>query len=220
MGAVNSEIDRYIAGHIDPEPGYLADINRETHLRCLYPEMCSGHHQGRMLKMLTRMIRPMRVLELGTFTGYSALCLAEGAPDGCAVHTVEHNDEMEDFIRHNFSTAPHPVASKITLHIGDALATIGPLSESAAPRGWDMVFIDANKRQYSDYYRAVLPHVAPGGFIIADNTLWYGKVDPASGAHDAQTTAILRFNEEVAADPAVETVILPLRDGLTILRKT
>ena len=205
------ELEEYILAHIDAEPELLHRLNRDTHRDCLYPDMCSGHLQGRMLKMIVRMIRPQRVLELGTFTGYSALALAEGLEGDATLHTVEINDEMEDFIRAHFDRAPQ--GRHITLHIGDAMQLIEPLSAEFGP--WDLVFIDANKRIYPDYYRAVKPHVRHGGFILVDNTLWYGKVETNAG--DAQTQGILRFNDMVASDPDVETVIIPMRDGLTLL---
>lgn len=205
------ELEEYILAHIDAEPELLHRLNRDTHRDCLYPDMCSGHLQGRMLKMIVRMTRPQRVLELGTFTGYSALALAEGLEGDATLHTVEINDEMEDFIRAHFDQAPQ--GRHITLHIGDAMQLIEPLSAEFGP--WDLVFIDANKRIYPDYYRAVKPHVRHGGFILVDNTLWYGKVETNAG--DAQTQGILRFNDIVASDPDVETVIIPMRDGLTLL---
>ncbi len=207
---MTDELQEYIEQHISEEPAHLAKLYRHTQLTRLYPRMCSGHIQGRMLKMLTQMISPMRVLELGTFTGYSALCMAEGMPEGAELHTVELDDEYADDIRSYFESAP--CGGKITLHIGDALELTRQL-----PGPWDMVFIDANKRQYSEYYEAVLPLVPSGGYIIADNTLWSGKV--TEDCHDAQTDAIRRFNDLVAADPRVEKVILPLRDGMTIIRK-
>ncbi len=207
---MTDELQEYIEQHISEEPAHLAKLYRHTQLTRLYPRMCSGHIQGRMLKMLTQMISPMRVLELGTFTGYSALCMAEGMPEGAELHTVELDDEYADDIRSYFESAP--CGGKITLHIGDALELTRQL-----PGPWDMVFIDANKRQYSEYYKAVLPLVPSGGYIIADNTLWSGKV--TEDCHDAQTDAIRRFNDLVAADPRVEKVILPLRDGMTIIRK-
>lgn len=207
---MTDELQEYIEQHISEEPAHLAKLYRHTQLTRLYPRMCSGHIQGRMLKMLTQMISPMRVLELGTFTGYSALCMAEGMPEGAELHTVELDDEYADDIRSYFEFAP--CGGKITLHIGDALELTRQL-----PGPWDMVFIDANKRQYSEYYKAVLPLVPSGGYIIADNTLWSGKV--TEDCHDAQTDAIRRFNDLVAADPRVEKVILPLRDGMTIIRK-
>ena len=207
---MTDELQEYIEEHISEEPAHLAKLYRHTQLTRLYPRMCSGHIQGRMLKMLTQMISPMRVLELGTFTGYSALCMAEGMPDGAELHTVELDDEYADDIRSFFEAAP--CGGKITLHIGDALELTRQL-----PGPWNMVFIDANKRQYSEYYEAVLPLVPSGGYIIADNTLWSGKV--TEDCHDAQTDAIRRFNDLVAADPREEKVILPLRDGMTIIRK-
>lgn len=205
------ELDEYISAHIDREPDYLHELYRKTHLTRLYPRMCSGHAQGRLLAMLTRMIAPKRVLELGTFTGYSALCFAEAiAPDG-EVHTIEIDDEAEDDLRELFATAPG--GEKIRLHIGDAAKLIPTLGSD-----WDMVFIDANKRCYSQYYKLILPRLRPGGYIIADNTLWDGKVAD-DDCHDQQTRGIMDFNDLVAADPAVEKVIIPIRDGMTIIRK-
>lgn len=208
---MTKELETYILQHIDPEPELLRHVNRDTHVMCLYSNMCSGHLQGRLLKMLTRMIHPHRILELGTFTGYSALCFAEGMPEDAELHTVEINDELAEFIQGHFDSSPR--ASQIHLHIGDAQEIV---PEIGGP--WDLVFIDANKRTYKDYYEMILPDVRPGGFIIADNTLWYGKVSDAS-RHDAQTLGILSFNDYVSNDPRVEKVILPLRDGLTIIYK-
>lgn len=208
---MTEELEHYILAHIDPEPQNLARLNRDTHVNCLYANMCSGHLQGRLLKMFTRMINPKRVLELGTFTGYSALCVAEGMNDDTELHTVEINDELQDFIEAHF--AESPLRDRIHLHIGDAPEVIPTLGGD-----WDLVFIDANKRNYVDYYKLVLPAVRAGGFIIADNTLWYGKVTDAS-AHDAQTAGILEFNDYVAADTTVEKVMIPLRDGLTVIYK-
>ncbi|MCM1021013.1 MAG: O-methyltransferase [Muribaculum sp.] len=215
MSVVNPDIEKYVLEHIDPEPELLHRLNRDTHRRCLYPDMCSGHYQGRFLKMLVRMIKPRRILELGTFTGYSAMCMAEGSTDDAQVHTVEVNDEMARLIQRNFDSWPY--GKKIKLHVGDALRLIEPLSREYGP--WDIVFLDANKRNYADYYDLVLPHVATGGFIVADNTLWYGKVGLADKPHDAQTRGILRFNDIVANDKRVEKVILPLRDGLSLIHK-
>lgn len=209
---IDCDTERYILDHIDAEPPVLADLNRTTHVRCLYSNMCSGHLQGRILKMLVRMIRPRRVLELGTFTGYSAICLAEGLASCGEVHTVEINDELTDMIEQYFERAG--LREKIHLHVGDASEIVPAIS--AEP--WDLVFIDANKRSYCDYYRMVLPLVRPGGFILADNTLWYGKMTDAT-QHDAQTRGIMEFNRMVAEDGSVEKVMLPLRDGLTIIWK-
>ncbi|MBQ9077252.1 MAG: O-methyltransferase [Muribaculaceae bacterium] len=209
---MQEELEDYLLAHIDPEPEMLKRLNRDTHLFHLRPRMCSGHLQGRILKMLTSMIRPRRVLELGTFTGYSALCFAEGMPDDAELHTIEVDDELEEFIAERFSSSPY--ATRLHLHIGDALQIIPTLGD-----GWDLVFIDANKRHYTEYYEMILPRVNHGGFILADNTLWDGKVLDPEANHDAQTRGILDFNGHVAHDQRVERVILPLRDGLTVIRK-
>lgn len=213
MSIAEDEIENYILQHIDAEPDDLAHLDRETHLYHLRPRMCSGHLQGRLLKMFVRMIRPKRVLELGTFTGYSAMCLAEGllGEDAC-VHTIEIDDELEDFIREHFGRTP--LGERITLHIGDAKEIIPTIEGD-----FDLVFVDANKRYYLDYYNLILPRVKKGGFIIADNTLWDGKVVDWGKKLDDQTKGILDFNDFVAADQSVEKVILPLRDGLTIIYK-
>ena len=213
MSIAEDEIENYILQHIDAEPDDLAHLDRETHLYHLRPRMCSGHLQGRLLKMFVRMIRPKRVLELGTFTGYSAMCLAEGllGKDAC-VHTIEIDDELEDFIREHFGRTP--LGERITLHIGDAKEIIPTIEGD-----FDLVFVDANKRHYLDYYNLILPRVKKGGFIIADNTLWDGKVVDWGKKLDDQTKGILDFNDFVAADQSVEKVILPLRDGLTIIYK-
>ncbi len=206
---MQTDLTDYIESHISAEPPHLQKLYRDTWLHRLYPRMCAGHVQGRLLKMLTAMISPRRVLELGTFSGYSAMCIAEGMDQSGEVHTVEIDDEQADSLRELFATAP---GARITLHIGDALAVVPSL-----PGGWDMVYIDANKRQYTEYFEMVLPLVRQGGFILADNTLWDGKV--ATGSHDPQTLGIERFNDAVARDPRVETAIIPIRDGLTLLRK-
>lgn len=210
---MQEELEEYILSHIDAEGKVLSDLNRATHLYHLRPRMCSGHLQGRMLKMFVRMIRPQRILELGTFTGYSALCLAEGlADDSCEVHTIEIDDELEDFIKSHFALSPH--ANRITLHVGDAREVLATINGD-----FDLVFIDANKREYCEYYNLVFDRVRPGGFIIADNTLWDGKVVEWGKKLDAQTAGILQFNDMVAADERVEKVIVPIRDGLTIIHK-
>ena len=210
---MQEELEDYILKHIDAEGDDLRRLNRETHLYHLRPRMCSGHLQGRMLKMMVRMIRPQHILELGTFTGYSALCLAEGlADDSCRLDTIEIDDELEDFIRAHFDASP--LAPRINLHIGDARDVLPTIEGD-----FDLVFIDANKREYCEYYEMVFDRVAPGGFIIADNTLWDGKVVDWGQKLDAQTEGILRFNDMIAADDCVEKVILPIRDGLTIIYK-
>lgn len=206
------ELEEYILNHIDPEDELLASLDRDTHLYHLRPRMVSGHLQGRILKMFCRMIRPRRILELGTFTGYSALCLAEGLIEGGEVHTIEIDDEIEDFTRAHLDRSPF--RDRIKLFIGDAIEIVPTLTDL-----YDIVFIDANKRDYLKYYELVLPKVRPEGFILADNTLWDGKVITDPHSHDAQTIGIERFNDFIASDSRVEKVILPLRDGLTILWK-
>lgn len=201
--------DDYIDSHIDREPDELRRLYRRTHLERLYPRMCTDHAQGRMLVMLTRMIRPHRILELGTFTGYSALCFAEGMPDGCVVDTVEVDDEYAGELLSLFEGRP------INLHIGDAEKL---LPELLVRNTYDMVFIDANKRRYMEYYNLVLPAIPSGAYILADNTLWGRKVLDED-AHDPQTDGIRAFNDFVAADSRVEKVIIPVRDGLTLIRK-
>ena len=210
---MNEQLNDYILNHIDAEPEHLYRLERDTHLRLLYSRMCSGHLQGRLLKMLVRMAKPERILELGTFSGYSAQCLAEGLlSDDAQVHTIEIEDELEDFLRQHF--ADSPVGHRIHLHIGDARQILPQLNLM-----FDLVFIDANKRHYPQYYELVLPWLTPGGFIIADNTLWDGKVTDPHAKIDPQTEGILSFNQMVAADPRVEKVIIPVRDGLTIIYK-
>lgn len=210
---MNEQLNDYILNHIDAEPEHLYRLERDTHLRLLYSRMCSGHLQGRLLKMLVRMAKPERILELGTFSGYSAQCLAEGMlSDDAQLHTIEIEDELEDFLRAHFAASP--VGHRIHLHIGDAREILPRLNTT-----FDMVFIDANKRHYPQYYELVLPWLTPGGFIIADNTLWDGKVAEPHAKIDPQTEGILSFNQMVAADPRVEKVIIPVRDGLTIIYK-
>ncbi len=205
-------LETYILQHIDAEGDYLHALWRDTQLRLSYGQMASGHLQGRLLKMLIQMVKPRRVLELGTFSGYSALSMAEGLEEGAELHTFEIFDENEDFLRHWFEGSPF--ADKIHLHIGDALQLL-PAMEGQ----WDFAFIDADKREYVAYYDMVLPLMRSGGYIVADNTLWYGRVTEEARQSDAQTRGVQAFNDLVASDMRVEKVILPLRDGLTIIRK-
>lgn len=205
-------IDEYILDHIDAESDYLKALYRATHVRLLRPRMASGHLQGRMLKMFVQMIRPQTVLEIGTYSGYSALCLAEGLPEGGMLHTYEINDEQEDFTRPWLENSPW--AEKIIFHIGDALEAVPQLGIC-----FDLAFIDGDKRRYIEYYEMVLKYLNPGGYIIADNTLWDGHVLEIPHPTDKQTIGIKAFNDLVAKDSRVEKVILPLRDGLTIIRK-
>lgn len=207
------EIERYIENHIDPEPEQLKGIDRYSNLHLLNGRMCSGHIQGRLLKMLTAMVAPKSVLELGAYSGYSALSIAEGLPDGAVLHTVEVDDELEGHLRREFGRSPF--TDKIILHIGDAMEVCRQFSDES----FDMIFVDADKRSYCDYYTECLRLLRPGGFMIADNTLWDGHVVDPAHSRDAQTRGIMDFNDMVAADRKVEKVILPLRDGLTIIRK-
>lgn len=199
----------YILSHIDPEPQHLTALNRHTQLHHLYGHQCSGHYQGRLLSMISHMTRPKRIVELGCFTGYSTLCLAEGlAPDG-ELHTIEINDEDADELTERFADD-----TRIHLHIGDALQLLTQI-----PGNWDLAFIDANKRHYCEYLDLLIPRMAPNGIILADNTLWGGKItDPT--ASDAQTEGIRRFNDMIASRPELRVIILPIRDGLTIIRPT
>ena len=204
-------LDEYILQHIDAEGDYLHALWRDTQLRLSYGQMASGHLQGRLLKMLVEMVKPQKVLELGTFSGYSTLCMAEGLPEKAEIHTFEIFDENEDFLKKWFEGSAYK--DKIHLHIGDALQLV-PQMEG----GWDFAFIDADKREYVAYYEMLLPLMNPGGFIVADNTLWYGHVLEEARESDAQTRGVQAFNDLVASDTRVEKVILPLRDGLTIIR--
>lgn len=205
-------LDDYILSHSEDEPDYLAKVNRNTWLKQINPRMCSGHLQGRVLSMLSKMIQPQNILEIGTFTGYSALCLAESLQEGGSLDTIEIDDELEDFIRDNFRLSPYD--NKINLHIGDAMEIIPNLKKT-----YDLVFIDADKDHYLNYFDNVLPLLRSGGFIIVDNTLWNGKVTKEVDPHDKQTIEIMRFNDVVKSDKRVEKVILPIRDGLTVIRK-
>ena len=202
----------YILSHSEPEPEYLHELWRATHLHTLHGHMISGHLQGRLLKMLVEMIRPQRVLEVGTFSGYSALCMAEGLPDGGHLWTYEINDEMEDFTRKWLENSPYH--DRITFMIGDAVTEALKLNLD-----FDLAFIDGDKRNYVETYEAVLPLLKNGGFLLADNTLWDGHVTDSAYDGDRQTQGIRRFNDHLAADPRTEQVILPIRDGLTLIRK-
>lgn len=204
--------DDYILAHITPEDDYLHRLWRATHTQLLYPRMASGHLQGCLLTMLTRLIAPRCVLEIGTFSGYSALCMAKGMAPGGVVHTFEVNDEQEEFTRPWLEGSPYPAC--VEMHIGDVLELLPAMDLT-----FDMAFIDGNKRQYCDYYELVMSRLRPGGYILADNTLWDGHVADPAYDHDAQTLGIRRFNDRVAEDGRVEKVILPLRDGLTLIRR-
>ena len=226
-------LEEYISHHSTPENDVLTTISRHTHVHILNPHMLSGHVQGRVLSMISHMIRPERILELGTFTGYSALCLAEGLAENGRLITIEHNDELEETIRRNLALSP--LGEKIELVIADAkeyLTAKRSVSETVCQRSglageaghqieepFDLVFIDADKREYCTYLDLVAPLVRTDGFILADNTLWDGHIIDPAYDKDAQTLGLRRFNEQLAEDPRFEQVILPLRDGLTLIRK-
>lgn len=209
-------LSEYIEQHSSPESDVLKKITRSTHLEVINPRMLSGHVQGRVLSMISQMIQPKRILELGTFTGYSALCLAEGLSEDGKLITIEHNDEMEDAIRRNLALSP--LGEKIELVIGDAKEILSTLKTSKTPL-FDLVFIDADKKEYCDYLDLVLPLMRQGGWILADNTLWDGHIIDPAYDKDKQTVALRAFNDKVVQDEQLEKVILPLRDGLTIIRK-
>lgn len=210
---MNSELQDYIEQHSSPQPAHLDKIERDTNLHLLNGRMCSGAVQGRLLKMLVAMIRPKRVLELGTFSGFSALCIAEALEADATVDTIEIDDELEDFIRRNLALSP--CGHKVNLHIGSA----EKLASRWQPETFDLIFIDADKRRYSLDFELCLPLLRRGGFIIADNTLWGGHVVNPAKARDPQTRGILDFNDMLMRRTDIETVIIPLRDGLSLIRK-
>ena len=206
-------LEEYISLHTTPENAILEAVTRDTHVHILNPHMLSGHVQGRALSMMSHMIHPKRILELGTFTGYSALCLAEGLAEDGELITVEHNDELEETITRNIKRSP--LGKKIRLVIGDAKEVLPELRGQL----FDLVFIDADKREYCAYLEAVYPLVPVGGFILADNTLWDGHIIDPAYDKDKQTLGLRTFNDKLKEDDRFEQVILPLRDGLTIIRK-
>lgn len=209
--SISTPLDQYIADHSSPEGEYLYRLFRATHVEILAPQMASGHIQGRLLKFLVKMIRPRRILEIGTFTGYSALCMAEGLDKDGKLYTFEVEDELEDFTRRWIDGSPY--ADKIEFIIGDALNIVPTMGER-----FDLVFIDGNKREYIRYYEMAMEHLNEGGWILADNTLWDGHVIEEE-RQDAQTNGVRAFNDLIRNDERVEVLILPLRDGLTIIRK-
>ena len=206
------DLEKYILEHIDPEDAVLRELDRYTHIHTLRPRMISGHLQGSILKMICRMIQPQLVLEIGAFTGYSAISMLKGMPTTGHLHTIEVNDELESTLKSFFIKAA--VENQLTLHIGKALEIIPTL-----PNDFDLVFIDGDKREYPQYYEAAFNKLKTGGFIIADNILWGGKVAEPNMPDDAYTKGIMDFNQLVAQDERVEKVIFPLRDGLTLIRK-
>lgn len=212
MNFLDTLLERYTTEHTEPEPVFLQELNRETNLKVLMPRMLSGHYQGRLLSMLSKLIRPVCILEIGTYTGYSAICLAEGLQDRGVLHTIDINAELETLARRYFKKAG--LEDKIQYHIGNALTVIPGLDLQ-----FDLVFIDADKENYERYYELVIEKVKPGGLIIADNVLWSGKVLNDLSNADKDTRALQAFNNLVQQDERVENILLPVRDGLMLMRK-
>ncbi len=212
MNFIPQEIDDFSLAHSDLELEVLQKLNRETHVKMTLPQMLSGHMQGLMLQMFSKMISPKNILEIGTFTGYSAICLAQGLQQGGMLHTIDVNEELQEIILRYVKDAG--LKDKITLHIGPAVNILPTLNES-----FDLVFIDADKENYSNYFDLVFPKVKQGGYIIADNVLWSGKVLDSAMKMDKDTKALLDYSKKIQADSSVENVLLPLRDGLMISRK-
>jgi len=212
MIEVNKELEDYILRHSENEEQILKDLNRETHLKMLRPRMLSGHLQGKFLKMICQLQNPKRILEIGTYTGYSAISMAMGTSSDCEIHTIDCNDELEQFTRNFFNRSGYE--DRITFHIGQALDIIPQIDEK-----FDLVFIDADKRQYVEYYEAIMPRLNQGAFILADDVLWDGKVLEDIDPNDKQTQGILNFNKHIQNDDRVENLILPIRHGLMMIRK-
>jgi caffeoyl-CoA O-methyltransferase len=212
MEFIERKLDDYVCAHTENEPPLLAELNRRTHVSVLKPRMLSGHFQGRLLSMLSHMIQPESVLEIGTYTGYSALCFAEGLAQNGKLITIDVNEELEDFVRDYIERSGN--SARIDYLIGDAMEIIPTLQEQ-----FDVVFIDADKRNYSNYYHLVFDKVRTGGYIIADNVLWSGKVLGESDTLDRETRLLMEYNRMLHEDERVEVVLLPIRDGLSIARK-
>jgi caffeoyl-CoA O-methyltransferase len=212
MDFLDKKLDEYIGKHTENEPGILEDLNRETHLKVLIPRMIAGHYQGRVLSMLAHMIKPKRVLEIGTYTGYSAICFAEGLAQGGEIHTIDVNEELEDMQRRYFEASGY--ADSIHLHIGSAMEIIPKLEGS-----FDLVYIDADKENYPKYFDLIIERINDGGYIIADNVLWSGKVLDSAEKGDQETISLQEYNQKVQDDDRVQNVLLPIRDGLMIARK-
>lgn len=212
MEFIASELDQYVCSHTSLEDALLTKLNRETHIKVMSPRMLSGHFQGRVLSMLSHMIRPERILEIGTYTGYSALCMAEGLTENGKLITIDVNPQLEQFVRGFFNDSAY--ADKIDFRIADAMELIPQLEET-----FDMVFIDADKHNYPNYYNLVFDKVRSGGYILADNVLWSGKVTGEYEKLDKDTRVLMDFNRMIQEDDRVENVLLPIRDGIMIVRK-
>ncbi|TCD02318.1 O-methyltransferase [Pedobacter frigidisoli] len=210
MSLINDDLQQLLINYCEPESELLQKIDRETNLKVLMPRMLSGHYQGRVLSMLSKMVSPKRILEIGTFTGYATLCLAEGLSENGIIYTLDINAELEDMVRNNFAQSKYN--NKIKYILGDATQTVNDLNEV-----FDIVFIDADKKNNGTYYDLIFDRVSPGGVIIVDNVLWSGKV--LQDKQDKDTKNIISFNDKIAADERVEKLILPVRDGLFMIRK-
>lgn len=211
MHFISPELEDYIEQHSEKEPALLAALNKETYQKILLPRMLSGHFQGRVLSMLSKLIRPLNILEIGTYTGYSALCLCEGMQKNGQLHTIDIKEELVDFQRKHFDKSPW--GSQIVQHLGEAIHIIPTLELK-----FDLVFIDADKENYLEYFELILPKMNQGGIILSDNVLWSGKVLEPLNPKDLSTKVLLEYNQLLATDPRVETVLLPIRDGLTVSR--
>lgn len=211
MHFISEELEDYIALHSENEPELLAALNKETHQKILQPRMLSGHYQGRVLSMLSKLVRPQHILEIGTYTGYATLCLAEGLRNGGTIDTIDNNEELYDFQRKYFDKSPWK--DNITQHLGNALEIIPAIAKK-----FDLVFIDADKGNYINYFNLIVPMMAKGGIILSDNVLWSGKVLEEVKPNDTSTKVLLEYNRLLKEDPRVETVLLSVRDGLTVSR--
>ncbi|TDE47162.1 O-methyltransferase [Flavobacterium rhamnosiphilum] len=211
MHFISQELEDYIEQHSEKEPALLAALNKETYQKILLPRMLSGHFQGRVLSMLSKLIRPVNILEIGTYTGYSALCLCEGMQETGQLHTIDIKEELVDFQRKHFDKSPW--GKQIVQHLGEAIDIIPTLDLK-----FDLVFIDADKENYLNYFDLIVPKMNKGGIILSDNVLWSGKVLEPLQPNDLSTKVLLEYNQLLATDPRVETVLLPIRDGLTVSR--
>ena len=212
MHFISEELEHYIENHSEEEPELLQQLNRETHQKILQPRMLSGHYQGRVLSMISKLVNPKYILEIGTYTGYSAICLAEGLQKDGELHTIDINEELADFQRKYFDKSDY--GTQIHQHVGNALEIIPNLD-----RTFDLVFIDADKENYGNYFHLIIDKLKTGGIILSDNVLWSGKVLEPLNDKDISTKAIFEYNELLKNDERVETIILPIRDGLTVSRK-
>lgn len=211
MHFISQDLEDYIEHHSEKEPQHLAALNKETYQKILLPRMLSGHFQGRVLSMLAKLIRPVNILEIGTYTGYSALCLCEGMQENGQLHTIDIKEELIDFQRKHFDKSPW--GNQIVQHLGEAIDIIPDLNLK-----FDLVFIDADKENYINYFEIIVPKMNKGGIILSDNVLWSGKVLEPLQKNDLSTKILLEYNQLLNNDPRVETVLLPIRDGLTVSR--